>query len=251
MTRIYALLFVTALACSTLNPVLKPIANCAGKTVAASDANEALNDLLTQNWTDLAAEGLRIGWDMLDCIISDITTQAPALKPAATEFKTLHAVEFRSAGVGACNGLQMRGPHAPTASTGQSHRGSAVPSIARGDVPGAAISLAGVEFLTNPPPCYLPGITKLRSRPGTCVEVTRDGAQGVVASDGRFIPIDRTEPAWLTAWKNPAMPDKRVPPLTVYEADGCPDGWVDDGVVYVTSPGQLDCYPIKKPAAAR
>jgi hypothetical protein len=105
MTRTFALLFAVALtlaACSTLNPILKPIQNCAGKTVSASDANEALDDLLTQNWTDLAAEGARIGFDVLDCLITDITTQAPGLKGSAGEFKTLHAVEFRAAGVSAC-----------------------------------------------------------------------------------------------------------------------------------------------------
>lgn len=53
----------------------------------------------------------------------------------------------------------------------------------------AAAPILGEGFLVNPPPCYLPGVTKLRSRPGNCVEISRDGRRGVVASDGRFIPI--------------------------------------------------------------
>ena len=88
--------------CSTVAPYIKPVTSCAGKSVSADDVNEAFNDLLTQNWADLAAEGVRVGFDVLDCIISDITNQAPGLKPSATEFKTLHAVEFRAAGVSAC-----------------------------------------------------------------------------------------------------------------------------------------------------
>ena len=106
MTRITALFFavaLTAFSCSTVSPYIKPISDCAGKSVSTSDADEAINDLLTQNWADLAMEGARIGWDVLDCVITNITTQAPGLKGSATEFKSLHSVEFRAAGVSACN----------------------------------------------------------------------------------------------------------------------------------------------------
>jgi hypothetical protein len=109
MTR-YALPFLLALmsvfflipSCSTVTPYIKPISSCVGKTVAAGDVNEAFDDLLTQNWGDLAAEGVRLGYDVLACIISSIETQAPGLKPAAAEFRQLHSVEFRAAGGSAC-----------------------------------------------------------------------------------------------------------------------------------------------------
>ena len=98
MKPILALLAFVTLSCAALNPVLKPIASCAGKAVSVTDGDEALNDLLTENWADLASEGLRLGWDVLDCVIANIETQAPGLKPSAATFRQLHSVEFRSAG---------------------------------------------------------------------------------------------------------------------------------------------------------
>ena len=90
---------VALLGCATVDPYLKPIASCAGKAVSPADAQEAFADLLAQNWTDLAAEGVRLGYDVLACIIGDIETQAPGLRPSAAQFRQLHAVEFRAAGM--------------------------------------------------------------------------------------------------------------------------------------------------------
>jgi hypothetical protein len=97
-----AVFFATA-GCATVDPYLKPIASCAGKTVSPADASEAFADLLSQNWADLAAEGVRLGYDVLDCIITSIETQAPGLKPSAASFRSLHSAEFRAAGVSASN----------------------------------------------------------------------------------------------------------------------------------------------------
>lgn len=102
MTRIYALICFLALAlaaCSAVNPYLKPIASCAGKSVSAADANEIFADLLSANYADLAVVGVRIGYDVLACVIADVTSQNPGLAAPAAEFKRAHAVEFRAAGV--------------------------------------------------------------------------------------------------------------------------------------------------------
>jgi hypothetical protein len=96
--KLAALLALT-LGCSTLGTYIKPVESCAGKSVSAADAQEALNDLLTQNYADLAVEGVRLGYDVLACVISSLETQAPGLKPSADAFRSLHAPEFRAAGV--------------------------------------------------------------------------------------------------------------------------------------------------------
>jgi hypothetical protein len=96
--KLAALLALT-LGCSTLGTYIKPVESCAGKSVSAADAQEALNDLLTQNYADLAVEGVRLGYDALACVISSLETQAPGLKPSADAFRSLHAPEFRAVGV--------------------------------------------------------------------------------------------------------------------------------------------------------
>jgi hypothetical protein len=80
-----------------VEPVVKPIASCAGRSITAAEFNEAVNDLETKNYGDLAQMGIRLGWDVLACVIDNIGTQKPALKVNGSEFKRQHAVEIRSA----------------------------------------------------------------------------------------------------------------------------------------------------------
>jgi hypothetical protein len=149
--------------CATVGPIAIKC-GIADVQIAAADYTEISADFHAKpvNWTDLASVAERLGYATFDCVANDQAAKDPTIKPAVQEFKAKHAAEFRSAGVSACNFAD----------------------------PGT--------FLVNPPPCYLPGVTKLRSRPGTCVETSRDGALGVVASDGRFIPIVQADPATLS-----------------------------------------------------
>lgn len=102
MTRLTAMVLVASLGgCAWfqahVEPVIKPIETCAGQQVTAANFNEALADLKTQNYADLAIEGATIGWSTLVCVIDDITAQNSGLKPAADKFKTAHAAEIASA----------------------------------------------------------------------------------------------------------------------------------------------------------
>lgn len=104
MTRIYALICALAVGLagcswftSHVEPVIKPVTTCAGHEVTADNFNRALADLESQNYADLAAEGVTIGWDVLVCIIDSITSQKPALKANGDDFKREHSVEIRNA----------------------------------------------------------------------------------------------------------------------------------------------------------
>ncbi|HVZ89609.1 MAG TPA: hypothetical protein VHG72_21790 [Polyangia bacterium] len=80
-----------------VEPVVKPVETCAGQQVSAANFDRALADLETQNYADLAAEGVAIGWDVLACLIDDITSQKPSLKPAGDEFKRQNAEKIKAA----------------------------------------------------------------------------------------------------------------------------------------------------------
>jgi hypothetical protein len=74
-------------------------------TVVAADYAEISADLHAKpvNYSDLAVVAERIGWATADCILGDVSAKDPTVVPAVQEFKRQHAVEFRAAGVSACN----------------------------------------------------------------------------------------------------------------------------------------------------
>jgi hypothetical protein len=94
-------MFVGVQSCSWFDkhvePVVKPIASCAGQSVSAADFQEAVNDLEQKNYSDLAEMGIRLGWDVLACIVDNIGAQKPALKTNGDEFKAQHARQIREA----------------------------------------------------------------------------------------------------------------------------------------------------------
>lgn len=79
------------------DPVIKPIETCAGQSVNGDDFKEALTDLQTKNFADLGAMGIRLGWDVVACLVDDIGAQDANLKPAGEEFKSRNAEKIKAA----------------------------------------------------------------------------------------------------------------------------------------------------------
>jgi hypothetical protein len=118
MTRIYALLFAVALtlnACATVGPIA---ITCGIQDIAilAADYNQIVADYKARDWADLVREAEKLGWATIDCVGSSAATKDPALAPSVKEFRSLHAVELRAAGVSACNGLPLPSPEIGTGS---------------------------------------------------------------------------------------------------------------------------------------
>jgi hypothetical protein len=100
MRHLAALLLASALvsmSCAHTPPIVNDVVTCGGHTVQPADVTEAYTDLTTQNWLDLAQEGVRLGWDVVACVIDDLVTSHPALKPAGEKFKSDHSEQIRKA----------------------------------------------------------------------------------------------------------------------------------------------------------
>ncbi len=109
------LLWALALAnmsCATAGPIaIKCGIN--DVVIAANDYAEIKADIQSNNWADLAKVGESIGWATLDCVLGNESTKNPAAKPKIDEFRRLHSVEFRAAGVSACNVTAPGGQQQP------------------------------------------------------------------------------------------------------------------------------------------
>lgn len=98
LARVKLLVVVAGMAigaCATVGPV---VLKCGAETlqVAAADYTQIRNDLRNHDWHDLAAEGEKLGYDILGCVLGDVTRQDATLQPAAQEFRQMKSVEFRN-----------------------------------------------------------------------------------------------------------------------------------------------------------
>lgn len=111
MRHLAALLLASALvlssSCAHTPPIVNDVVTCGGHTVQPADVTEAYTDLTTQNWPDLVEEGVRLGWDVVACVIDDLTAAHPELKPAGAKFKSDHAEQIKKANAPS---VSLRGP---------------------------------------------------------------------------------------------------------------------------------------------
>jgi hypothetical protein len=94
-------LSIAGMSCATAGPL---VLNCGLQDIAilASDYNQIVADYKAKDWIDLAKEAEKVGWATVDCVGTSASVKDPTLAPAVKEFRSLHAVEFRAAGVNAC-----------------------------------------------------------------------------------------------------------------------------------------------------
>lgn len=83
--------------CAEVAPFVVPAVTCAQQNIPMADVKRAMADLLAHNWADLEALAKVDGWPTVACIIGQAVNANPQLKPAASEFRRLHAVELRAA----------------------------------------------------------------------------------------------------------------------------------------------------------
>lgn len=93
----------TVAGCATVAPYVVPVVTCSTETIPPQDVKDAIGDLFAGNWADLERLGKKDGYPDLACILDQAVAANPSLKGKAGEFKSLHAVEFRAAGVSAEN----------------------------------------------------------------------------------------------------------------------------------------------------
>lgn len=88
-----AALFIPAsfcASCASVQPYIKAVVTCSGKTVPAALVTEVYTDLMTENWGDLVFEVvpfLTSGYADLQCIIDALKQTNPEVAPKAVKFE--------------------------------------------------------------------------------------------------------------------------------------------------------------------
>lgn len=183
------------------DPVVKPIETCAGQSVNAADFNEALADLQTKNFADLGAMGIRLGWDVVACLVDDIGAQDATLKPAGEEFKSRNAEKIKAARAPSVS-LRSPGndvPPTPPAMTSVVTTVDSTGSLTLLPMPAAPMAVV-IEGTVATGPCSSDAYDASPAYPGSvCIRdgVTWDEVASVARSEDRgYRPADSP---WVSA----------------------------------------------------
>ena len=144
MRKIYALLLGAAL---TLNgcawfhkhPVIPAVVTCSGETIPIALVTRVYDDVMTENWIDLAENVvplLKDGYADLQCVWSYLGTSNPETLPHVNAMKAKHADAFKGAT------SMLRSPGDATPKTGPAATSLAV----------TALPSAGAETSSRPTP---------------------------------------------------------------------------------------------------